>query len=781
MHKRVFGILEFDKILAMLGEYARSQTGAKACLALKPAEEIGETQRLLSETAEAESIVYRQPSLPVTAFSDIAAELLRLGTGAALNCAEILRLSGVMKAAKRAKEGIFEETSPLLYSYTQDLFYSEALMRDIDRSILSEELVADEASAALRDIRRKILRENESIREKLNAFIREPESAKYLQENIVTLRQGRYVVPVKQEHKGAVKGLVHDQSGSGQTLFIEPMAVVEANNRLRILEAEEKAEIERILRQLSDALRPHAEELGYNIENLTALDVIFAKAMLAKAMKAVAPQISDEGIMELRGGRHPLIDAQKVVPVSVRLGGEYKGLIITGPNTGGKTVTLKLCGLLQLMAQSGLYVPADQGTRLPVYKKIFADIGDEQSIEQSLSTFSSHMRNITGILKFADKRSLVLLDELGAGTDPAEGAALAMSILEELERCRAHVLATTHYSEIKAFAISSPYYENAGMEFDVETLSPTYRLFIGIPGSSNAFRISEKLGLRPAVIERAKQHLSEESIRFEQVITAAEEQREKAEKERGEIEKLKGITLELSERLAQEEKKAAEKKEELLRKAREEALEITKAARQEAEEVIESLKKSAAHTVSEVTRASESARKRLSSGIDTLSEGLKKKRSKAIPKPDELIPGAGVFIVSLQAAGVVIRKPDGRGNVDVQAGVMKLTVKMDDLELVETAQKQAVSSGRVRLAAKPMGMEIDLRGYTVDEAILELDKYLDDAFLYGLSEVSVIHGKGTGALRQGIREFLRHHPHAGAYREGNYGEGDAGITVVSLK
>ena len=591
MHKRVFGILEYDKILQMLSAYAHSDTGVKAALLLQPAEDVQETRRLLQETSEAESILYKQPTLPIAAFSDIQTEMQRLHAGASLNCAEILRTASVMKAAKKAKQGVHADASPLLYRYAQDLYYSDEMIRTIDSSILSEELVSDEASSALRDIRRKIVRENESIKERLSAFIKEPASAKYLQESIITLRQGRYVVPVKQEHKGAVKGLVHDQSGSGQTLFIEPMAVVEANNRLRMLEAEEKAEIERILKQISDELRPFETELKYSVENLTALDVIFAKAILAKAMKAVMPHISEEGVTDIREGRHPLIDPAKVVPVSVKLGGEFKGLIITGPNTGGKTVTLKLCGLLHLMAQSGLYIPAALGTKLTVYKKIFADIGDEQSIEQSLSTFSSHMRNITSILKYADKRSLVLLDELGAGTDPAEGAALAMSILEELENLKAHVLATTHYSEIKAFAMSSGYYENAGMEFDVESLSPTYHLFIGIPGSSNAFRISEKLGLKPWIIERARQHLSEESIRFEQVITEAEEQREKATKERHEIEKIKHTALALSQKLEQDEKKSEEKKDELIRKAREEALNIIKAARQEAEEIIDGLKK----------------------------------------------------------------------------------------------------------------------------------------------------------------------------------------------
>lgn len=782
MHKRVFGILEFDKILHKLSGFAHSEAGQEKALALNPAEDRDDVLRLLAQTAEAESITLRQPSLLVSAFSQIHTELKRLKSGASLNCAEILRCAGVFKAAKKAKQGIYEEASPLLYEYAKDLYYSDEFLRTIDRSILSEDTVSDDASPALRDIRRKILRENETVKEKLNAYIKDPVSARYLQDSIVTMRQGRYVVPVKQEYKGTVKGLIHDQSGSGQTLFIEPMAVVEANNRLRLLEGEEQAEIERILKKISDDLRAYLTELQADMEALTALDLVFAKALLARDMKAVEPHISQEQVLDIREGRHPLIDPQKVVPVSVKLGQDYKGLIITGPNTGGKTVTLKLCGLMQLMAQSGLFVPAAQGTILPVYKKIFADIGDEQSIEQSLSTFSSHMRNITGVLRYADKNSLVLLDELGAGTDPAEGAALAMSILEELEQKNAAVLATTHYSEIKAFAMTSRFYENAGMEFDVESLSPTYRLFIGIPGLSNAFRISEKLGIRQSIIERAKKHLSEESLRFEQVITQAEEQREKAQKERHEIAEIRQKTLELSEKLSGEEKKAEEKKEEILRKAREEAFEIIKSARQEAEEAIGELKKVKFDTAADITRASEKARKRLAGSSQNLSESLKPKRSRGIPKTEELIPGAGVTIISLNTKASVVKKPDAKGNVEVQAGMMKLTVKIDDLELANGTQPKALKQrSSVNLAVKSIRMEIDLRGHTIDEALIELDKYLDDAFLSGLNEIAVIHGKGTGALRQGIRDFLRHHPHAEAFREGKYGEGDQGVTVVSLK
>jgi DNA mismatch repair protein MutS2 len=783
MHKRVFGILEYDKILLALKEHCASDAGGEAALALYPAEEAADVKRLLQETYEAESMLIKQPAHPITAFSDVRTEVRRLKAGASLNCTEILRTGSVMKAAKRARQGIVQEDGEgLLSRRAEPLFCSEELIRTIDISIIGEDEISDDASAALRDIRRRIIRENEGVREKLQALIKDSSSAKYLQDAIVTMREGRFVVPVKQEHRGAVKGIVHDQSGSGQTLFVEPLAVVEANNRLRMLEAEEKAEIERILAEISDRLRPHAGELEEDVAILTYLDLVFAKASLARSMRAVLPVLSEDGIIDIRQGRHPLIDPVRVVPVSVRLGESFKGLIITGPNTGGKTVTLKLCGLLQLMAQSGLFVPAELGTRLPVFQKIFADIGDEQSIEQSLSTFSSHMKNITSILKYADARSLVLLDELGAGTDPAEGAALAMSILEELEKKGASVLATTHYSEIKAFAVSSRFYENAGMEFDVESLSPTYRLFIGIPGLSNAFQISEKLGLRRSVIERAKTLMSEESLRFNEVITEAEAQREKALKERREAEKLKVSTLELSERLKEQEQKAEEKKDEIVKKAREEALAIIKEARDEAEAIIGELKKAAVNAPADVTRAAESARKRVKLKLEGLQAETGRRRKKSAVKAEELITGTSVHILSLDAKATVIRPPDSRGNVEVQAGVMKLTVPMDDLEIAESREKKAFRErSGVQLTAKPISLEIDLRGMTIDEAMIELDKYLDDAFVAGLTEVSVIHGKGTGALRIGIREFLRRHPHAGTFRDGRFGEGEMGVTIVSLK
>jgi len=782
MHKRVFGILEYDKILSMLKGHCVSDTGGQAALELYPGEEAADVKRLLNETYEAESMLIKQPSLPVAAFSDVRTEVKRLKTGASLNCAEILRAASVLKAAKRAKQGIVQDGEGILYNRAEPLFYSDELIRTIDTAILSEDEVSDDASPALRDIRRRIIRENEGVREKLQTLIRDTGNAKYLQDAIVTMRAGRFVVPVKQEHRGAVKGIVHDQSGSGQTLFVEPLAVVEANNRLRMLEAEEKAEIERILEEISAKIRPHADELNGDVSILTYLDLVFAKAGLARSMRAVLPAINESGVIDIREGRHPLIDPAKVVPVSVKLGESFKGLIITGPNTGGKTVTLKLCGLLQLMAQSGLFVPAELGTKLPVFGKIFADIGDEQSIEQSLSTFSSHMKNITSILRYADKRSLVLLDELGAGTDPAEGAALAMSILEELEKKGASVLATTHYSEIKAFALSSRFYENAGMEFDVESLSPTYRLFIGIPGLSNAFQISEKLGLKKGVIERARTLMSEESLRFNEIITEAEVQREKAQKERREAENLKNSTLELSERLKEQELRAEEKKEDILRKAREEALLIVRNARDETESIIGELKKTAAHAPADVTRAAESARKRVKLRMEGLQADTVRKRKAGGAKAEDLISGTPVHILSLDAKATVIRPPDARGNVEVQAGMMKLTVKTDDLEMAQEKDKKAYRErNSVQLAVKSISLEIDLRGHAIDEALIELDKYLDDAYVAGLTEVFVIHGKGTGALRLGIREFLRRHPHAGAFRDGRFGEGEMGVTVVSLK
>ncbi len=778
MNEKVFEKLEFDKILLMLSERAMSEPGREAALKLRPQKTIEGVTRLQSETLEAESILMREPSAPMSSFSDISSEAVRLKAGADLGCRELLRVLGVMKAARRAKNGIKrqETGTNILPDMAETLFFSETLIKELDTAIASEETLSDAASPELMSIRKRIIRENEGIREKLDAIIRSSKNKDYLQDAIVTMRNGRYVVPVKQEFKRNIKGLVHDQSSSGQTVFIEPIEVVEANNKLRELELAEAAEVERILHEFSEKLREFRQQLKDDLEVLTALDIIFAKASIASSMKASPPVITREKKMVIRNGRHPLIEQKKVVPVSLSVGGGYSGLIITGPNTGGKTVTLKLAGLLVLMAQSGMFIPADGGTELPVFSGLYADIGDEQSIAQSLSTFSSHMTNITRITKSADGDSLVLLDELGAGTDPAEGAALAMAILEELASRGSFVLATTHYSEIKAFATASDVYENACMEFNIKTLSPTYRLIMGIPGVSNAFEISKKLGLDESIVGRARQHMSEEAVKFEQLIGEAEKQREIALQKERQAESFRRTAQSIKDKSDIELKKAEDKSRKIIDKANEKALEILKEAREEAESVIRELKAAQGLRQEDIN----SARKGLSGRIEETTAKLRKdKEIKSDVKPADISAGDTVQLLSHGIKAVVLKEPKG-GSVYVQAGVMKMTVPLGEIALSK-ADKQVSRVSGVKKAAGAAGLELDLRGMTLDEAMLETDKYLDDAFLSGLTEVSIIHGKGTGTLRSGIQGFLKSHGHVEEFRLGRYGEGDAGVTIVTLK
>ncbi|MDD5018290.1 MAG: endonuclease MutS2, partial [Eubacteriales bacterium] len=599
----------------------------------------------------------------------------------------------------------------------------------------------------------------------------------HLQDAIVTMRNGRYVVPVKQEYKRSLKGLVHDQSASGQTVFVEPMEVVEANNRLRELELGEVAEIERILHILSDMMREHWQELKDDLDILTRLDVIFAKAALASSMKASPPVITQERRIIIKDGRHPLIDQKEVVPVSLCIDDDYQGLIITGPNTGGKTVTLKLAGLLVLMAQSGLFVPADSGTTLPVVSGVYADIGDEQSIEQSLSTFSSHMTNITRIIRTADRDSLVLLDELGAGTDPAEGAALAMAILEELEAKGSYVLATTHYSEIKAFAMASEKYQNACMEFSVRTLSPTYRLIMGIPGVSNAFEISKKLGLGDEIIARARMHMSEETVKFEQLLGEAERQREIAQKKQQQAENFRRTAQSIMDRSDTELQKAKEKSGRIIDKANEKALDILKEARDEAERVISELKRAGATRQEDIN----AARKMISDKINEKAGSLRKKQAKrSVVKPGDIAAGDTVMLTGHGVKAVVLKEPKD-GKVYVQAGAIKMSVALDEVEPAEKEVNKPMRTGGFKRTDVTASIEIDVRGLSLDEAVLKTDKYLDEAFLSGQTEVMVIHGKGTGVLRAGIRDFLKTNPHVDAFRQGRFGEGESGVTIVTIK
>ncbi len=786
MDQRVIRILEFDKIRQMLAEKAVSELGRQLALKLKPATDINSVTALMEETKEAESILMRYSSAPLMSFSDVKSEVKRLETQGVLNCKELLRLNGVFKAAKTAKANIKKDNEGqirILPEMAGRLFFDGAFIQRIDNAVLDETHLADGASDELFRLRRALNRENDKLRDKLSSLAKDEHISRYLQDAIVTSRNGRYVVPVKAEHKKDVKGLVHDQSASGQTLFIEPESVVEANNKIRELEAEIKAEEHRILAELSAAAAPYYDAFAADTEILAYLDLVFSKASLAGSMKASPPEFNEDGILHIKSGRHPLVNAKTVVPVTIMIGGDYTALIVTGPNTGGKTVSLKTCGLFQLMAQSGLFLPALASTTLPVFKRIFADIGDEQSIEQSLSTFSSHMANIIPILKNAKTGALVLLDELGAGTDPAEGAALAMSILEEVKNNGAYVMATTHYSEIKAFAMAEPGYENASMEFDIKTLSPTYRLKMGIPGLSNAFEISRKLGISDHVVARAKSHMTEERTRFEQLLNEAAASEEEARKKIEQAEDFKRKSQSLKDKAKLQQEKAEKQEKAIIRKAKEEAAEVIKAAREEAEAVISSLKKARPENERELTQAIQSARSALEQQRQALSDGIKDMDKPGTPGEMQIQVGDEVKLIGVGTKGTVLEAPDNKGIFQIQAGVMKLSAHVSEIESIKPAEKTQIkaTSRLVKQAPSQAKMEIDIRGLTIDEGIMELDQYLDEMFLSGLKEVSIIHGKGTGKLRAGIHEFIKRHKHVASYRLGTFGEGETGVTIVTLK
>ena len=657
------------------------------------------------------------------------------------------------------------------------------LEEDITEAILSEDEISDHASPALLDIRRHIRSANDRIREKLNSMAHGAAYSKYLMESIVTVRDGRYVLPVKQEYRQNVPGLVHDQSATGATLFIEPMAVVEMGNELKEWHMKERAEIERILAALSAQVADGGDLIAQNLSILQHLDFAFAKGMLSRELECVRPKMNEAGKINLVRVRHPLINREKVVPCSLWLGDDFTSLIITGPNTGGKTVTLKTLGLMTLMAQSGLHVPGALGTELSTFEEVYADIGDEQSIEQSLSTFSSHMTNIVGIMNAVTPRDLVLFDELGAGTDPTEGAALAQVILDALLKIHVRTAATTHYSELKAYALSTKGVENASVEFDVATLRPTYRLSIGVPGKSNAFEISRRLGLPEYLIDNAKQLLSHDTIRFEDVIANAEYHRQVAEKERQLAEQARQETVQLrneAERLYQD---MESKRESSTRKAKEEARRIMEKAKRESESILYDLKrmKKSANVPEHEVNA---LKKRMEDGIDSLSEGLSKPTGSFAQPPKTVKIGDIVEITNLNTKGTVLSLPDAKGEVQLQAGILKLKAHLSQLRLVQEKPKaKPVSSVRVNTGAmeRTVHMSCDVRGMALDEAMAEVDQYLDEAVLAGLNEVTIVHGKGTGILREGLQRYLKTNGHVKSFRRGVYGEGEDGVTIVQLK
>ena len=782
MLEKVLKTLEYDKIRAMVAERTQCCTGRELAEAMEPVFTNGEAASQMALTAEAEKLLIRTGRSPAEGFPEVRGCLKRVHAALYLSPGELLGVARCLKAIRLCKEALESaEDCPLLGNLAQWLQAHRSIEEEIGRCIAGEEEISDGASPALLRIRRSMRIANDRVRERLGNMIRSATFQKYLQEPLVTIRNGRFVLPVKQEYRQNVPGLIHDQSGSGATLFIEPTAVVELGNEYKKLLGEEEEEIQRILSELTALCAPYSQDILEGLGILGQVDLAFAKARLGREMEGVQPEMDQQGFLRIIKGRHPLIPKEQVVPIDVWLGEEFTTLIITGPNTGGKTVTLKTVGLFALMAQSGLFIPAQTGSRLPVFQAVYGDIGDEQSIEQSLSTFSSHMTNIVEILKQADAGSLVLLDELGAGTDPVEGAALAMSILEELHSRGCRTVATTHYSEIKAFALTRAGMENASMEFDVDRLCPTYRLFIGIPGKSNAFEISKRLGMEERLIEKAREYLKNEDVKFEDVISGAEAQRRQAEEERRLAAAERDATAKLREEMEKQRARLEGERETLRAKAREDSRRLVNETREEMEKLVAAIRAIPGLDQRAADRVIQRSRDALRKREADLAEPLEKKSQDPGAAPKQVRPGETVRILSLDQKATVLSPADAKGDVQVQAGIMKLAVKLKDLRLIQdTAPTKGV--GKVQLDTQRQGgLELDVRGKLVDEAILEVDRYIDNCLMSGLDQVSIIHGKGTGALRAGIQDYLKRDKRVKSYRMGAYGEGDAGVTVVTLK
>ena len=784
MKERTLRVLEFTRIRELLAEGALTPAGAEKCRQLEPADELTAVQALQAETEEATVILQYAGGHPMIAFPDVKPALVICEKGGSLSAGMLLNVAELLRASRAAQDALVteRENTPLLRAKAEGLFVSRSIEKDITDAIISEDEIADRASSELMNIRRHLRGAQDRIRDKLNQMIHSATLQKALQDPIITVRNNRYVLPVKAEYRSMVQGLVHDQSSSGATLFIEPMAAVEMGNELKQWELKEQQEIARILAALSAEVAPYAAAIAETQEQLAELDFIFAKGLLSRRFFCVSPKMNNEGRLKIIRGRHPLIDPEKVVPSTIWLGEEFTSLIITGPNTGGKTVTLKTVGLFTLMAQAGLQVPADPGTELAVFEQVFADIGDEQSTEQSLSTFSGHMTNIVEIMHEVTPRDLVLFDELGAGTDPTEGAALAQSILTRLLHIKVRTLATTHYSELKAFALTTQGVENASVEFDVETLRPTYRLSIGVPGKSNAFEISRRLGLPENLIDAARKLLSGNAIRFEDVIANAEYHRQVAEKERQLAEEANRETIRLRNEAEQLRKEMEQKREQALRKAREDAKHIVDQARRESESVIAELKKMKKNAASGDASVND-LRRRLDKESDALAEGLGRGETDGGEAPKTVKAGDQVKILTLGVEGTVLAPPDEKGEVRLQAGMMKFTAELSQLRLIRQApaKEKTTVKAKTGMMTRTVKSECDVRGMNLEEALDAVSLYLDEAVLAGLNEVYVIHGKGTGILRAGIQQDLRKNKHVKSFRRGMYGEGEDGVTVVTLK
>ncbi|NLG78405.1 MAG: endonuclease MutS2 [Firmicutes bacterium] len=794
MDERTLRVLEFHKIKERLAAAATNNLGRELALALAPVTDPDEVSARQRETTEARAILASYPSVPLGGISDIRPAVARARVGSTLTPQDLLDVAWTMDASSRLRKFIFGlgEGFETMRGHAARITPQPALVREITRCLDEQGDVVDHASPVLARLRADIRATSSRIRDKLDSLIRSPEASRYLQDPVVTLRGGRFVVPVKQEHRAAVPGIVHDQSSSGLTLFVEPMAVVELNNELASLEAKEREEVERILRYLSGLVRVAHAEIQETVEALGALDFAFAKGRLSLDMDAVEPELNTSGYLEIRRGRHPLLSGH-VVPIDVELGGRFRTLVVTGPNTGGKTVSLKTIGLFALMTLAGLHLPAASGTRFAVFQQVFADIGDEQSIEQSLSTFSSHMTHIVKILKEAGPGSLVLLDELGAGTDPAEGASLGIAILEHLHLRGARTVATTHYSELKTFAYEREGVENASCEFDVATLRPTYRLIVGVPGSSCAFEVAARLGLPREIVDSARARLGEDRVRVEHMIAEMERSRRELEEDRERARSERQMMEKLVRERDEEARRLREARSEILRKARDEAARIVSRARQDVARIIEELKQGAVDrsAVDDAARRAREALKRVAEEtFDVEAEAREEAPAPRtrILRPGEIAVGASVYVPKLGSSGRVVSIPRDGEDVEVQVGAMKLFVSPKDLAIIdEEPGKAGPPAGGVFIApvarekAAAVSSELDLRGLTVEEALAEVDKYLDDACLAGLPRARIIHGKGTGALRQAVRDFVRSHPHVRGFEPGGPAEGGDGVTVVAIR
>ena len=792
MNQKAYKALEYYKIINMLTDKASSSMGKEICRKLEPSTDIDEIRHMQTQTRDALTRLFQKGNISFGSVKDVRGSLKRLEIGSSLGIGELLAICSLLENTNRVKaysrsergdslpdslDGMCEALEPLT-----------PLTTESRRCILSEDEISDDASSNLRQIRRNMKITGDRIHTQLSSLVN-GSARNYLQDSVITMRNGRYCIPVKAEYKGQVPGMVHDQSSTGSTLFIEPMAIVKLNNDIRELELEEQKEIEVILSTLSQQTAEQTDSIRADLNIMVQLDVIFARASLAMDMNATEPIFNDEGRIRLKQARHPLIDKKKAVPIDIRLGDDFDLLVITGPNTGGKTVSLKTVGLLTLMGQSGLHIPTLDRSELALFEEVYADIGDEQSIEQSLSTFSSHMTNVVSFLKKANRHSLVLFDELGAGTDPTEGAALAIAILSHLHEQGIRTMATTHYSELKVYALSTSGVENACCEFDVETLRPTYRLLIGVPGKSNAFAISSKLGLPDYIIDKAKEQISEQDESFEDVLSSLESSRITIENERREIEQYKQEIASLKSEMESKQEKLNEQRDRIIRQANEEAHAVLREAKEYADQTMKMFHKFQKDHVD--LSAVEKERQNLRKHMNKAEKGMTQKTAAKKPKKEltakDISLGDAVKVLSMNLKGTVSSRPDNKGFLFVQMGIIRSKVHISDLELIDEAEittptMQRTGAGKIRMSkAAHVSTEINLLGKTVDEAVAELDKYLDDAYIAHLKSVRIVHGKGTGALRKGVHNYLKRQKHVESFRLGEFGEGDAGVTIVEFK